>query len=248
MARSIPARPLDSLPGSVREAAAALRAGLVATFGPDLRALYLYGAVTFPETEGTGDLDYYAILVRRPTAEQRAALRGVEADLASGHPPYGADLDGWIILLDDARRSAPPAHLLLPELSDGSWALHRAHWLAGQCVILHGLSPAEIVPEPAWDELRAALICELNFAAGDHGDAFAVLNACRIIRSVATGDVVQSKFGSAWWALQNLPSEHAPAIRAAMASYRGTSTARDLQTLASGRAAIMALAAHELGG
>jgi hypothetical protein len=232
----------------VRDAAAALRAGLLAAFGTDLRALYLYGAVTFPETEGISDLDYHAILVRRPTAAQQAALRELEARLASDHPPYGGDLDGWIILLDDARRSAPPSHLLLPELSDGSWALHRAHWLAGQCVILHGPSPADIVPEPAWDELRAALICELNFAAGDHGDAFAVLNACRIIRSVATGDVVQSKFGSAWWALQNLPGEHGPAISAAMATYRGAGTDDDARRLASGRAAIMALAAHELGG
>jgi hypothetical protein len=238
---------LDSLPRSYGDAAAALRDGLVSVFGPDLRALYLYGAATFPETEGIGDLDYHALLARKPTADQLAALAQVTADLAVSHPPYGADLDGWIILLDDAHRSAPPAHLVQPELRDGAWALHRAHWLAGRCVVLHGPAPAEIVPAPSDRELRAGLNSELDFAARDHSDAYAVLNACRIIRSVADDDVVQSKFGSAWWALDHLPGGHAPAIRAAIATYRGQATAQDAAALAGGRAAIMALAARELG-
>jgi hypothetical protein len=239
--------PLDSLPGGYRDAAVALRDGLASVFGPDLRALYLYGAATFTETEGSGDLDYHALLGRRPTAAQLAAFAGMVAELARSHPPYGADLDGWIILLDDARRADPPGHLIQAELRDGAWALHRAHWLAGQCVVLHGPPPAEIVPEPTDRELRAGLNTELDAAASGDGDAYAVLNACRIIRSVADDNVVQSKFGSAWWALDHLPREHAPAIRAAMASYRGEATAQDAADLASGRAAIMALAARELG-
>jgi hypothetical protein len=247
MPRSIQTKPLDSLPESFREAVAALREGLAFAFGPDLRALYLYGAATFPETDGIGDLDYYALLAGRPSSDQRTALARVEADLARDHPPYGADLDGWVILLEDARRSVPPPHLVHPELRDGAWALHRAHWLAGQCVILHGPSPADIVPEPSGSELRAALDSELDFAARAHSDAYAVLNACRIIRSVADDNVVQSKFGSARWALDHLPGEHAPTIRAAMASYAGEATAKDAAALASGRAAIITLAARELG-
>ena len=76
------------------------------------------------------------------------------------------------------------------------------------------------MPAPSRGDLRAALNLELDFAARDHSDAYAVLNACRI-RSTADEDVVQSKFASAWWALDHLPAEHHPAIRAAMSSYRG---------------------------
>jgi hypothetical protein len=242
----IQARPLASLPAAARAAAgAARRAGCRVQPGP-ARA-DLCGAVTFPETEGTGDLDYHAILARPPNPASAAALAAHEAEMARRHPRHGADLDGWVILLDDARRALPPSHLLRPELRDHSWALRRAHWPAGQCVVLHGPDPADIVPAPSRGDLRAALNLELDFAARDHSDAYAVLNACRI-RSTADEDVVQSKFGSAWWALDHLPAEHHPAIRAAMSSYRGEATGQETAALARGRAAIMTLAALSSAG
>ncbi len=70
--------------------------------------------MTFPETaaryaSGTvGDLDYHAILTGRPSPRQQAALAANEADMARGHPRYGTGLDGWIILLADARRPTRP--------------------------------------------------------------------------------------------------------------------------------------------
>ncbi len=114
-------------------------------------------------------------------------------------------------------------------------------------MVLHGPEPAEIVPPPGLSELRTALNYELDFAARDSSDAYAVLNACRIIHSVALNDVVQSKAGSAAWALEHLRAEHRPAIRAALASYRGEATALGRQTLAAGRPALITLAARELG-
>src|ERR1039458_2526876 len=198
----IQARPLASLPAAARAAAgAARRAGCRVQPGP-ARA-DLCGAVTFPETEGTGDLDYHAILARPPNPASAAALAAHEAEMARRHPRHGADLDGWVILLDDARRALPPSHLLRPELRDHSWALRRAHWPAGQCVVLHGPAPADIVP---------------------------------------------SKCGWAWWALDHLPAEHHPAIRAAMSSYRGEATGQETAALARGRAAIMTLAALSSAG
>ena len=263
MQRPIQFRSLEELPVAARTAARALRAGVVDMFGQDLHALYLHGAVTFPSaqaadgaegaesTEGAGNLDYHAILARPPSPARRTALATAlavhEAEMARRHPRYAAHLDGWVIGLDAARRPAPPAHLLQPELRDHAWALHRAHWLAVQCVVLHGPGPAEIVPVPTGGELRAALNFALDFAARDHSDADAVLNACRIIRSAAQDNVVQSKLGSALWALDQLPPEHGPAIRAAMASYRGHPTAPEEQALASGRAALITLAARSLG-
>jgi hypothetical protein len=238
-----PLRP-DALPPPARAAAEALRAAVCRAFGASLYALYVYGAVTFPESEGTGDLDYHAILARPPTTAQRADYASALARLAS--VPGCGDLDGWVISLAAARGSAPPRHLIRTELSDASWPLHRAHWLAGRCVLLHGPPPAAIVTQPGWAELRQALAAELAFAAGDPDDAFAVLNCCRILRSLAERDVVQSKFGSGWWALATLPGRHADAVTAAMNAYRGIASAADAAALANGRAPIEALASAEL--
>jgi hypothetical protein len=237
---------LGDLPAAARSAAAALGSKLAAVLGADLHALYLYGAVTFPESEGGGDLDYHAIMSGPVTDPVRTAYQ--EACDRLARLPGCGDLDGWVISLDSARGSEPPVHLILPELRDSAWALHRAHWLAGRCAVLHGPDPAAIVAAPSWAEQRAGLEAELAFLRGvpvEHS-AYAVLNACRILRSVAERDVVQSKFGSAAWALENLPAELGPAVRAALSSYRGTATAADAEVLMVTRPAIEARAVASL--
>ncbi len=239
---------IDALPARARSAADALAAELVTALGSGLRALYLYGAVTFPESEGTGDLDYHAIMSDPVPDAVRLAYEAARGRLAS--VPGCDDLDGWVISLDEARGSEPPLHLLQPGLRDKAWALHRAHWLAGHCVVLNGQDPAAVVLEPTWAEQRAGLEAELAFlrAAPAEDDAYAVLNACRILRSLAERNVVQSKFGSAAWALEHLPATLRPAIEAALNVYRGTSTAADAEVLAAARPAIEALATRSFSG
>ncbi len=237
---------IDDLAVPVRAAAAALGSELTAALGGGLRALYLYGSVTFPDSDG-GDLDYHAIMSGPVPGPVRAAYQSARDRLAG--VPGGGDLDGWVISLDQAQGSEPPPHLLQP-LRDQAWALHRAHWLAGRCVVLHGPDPAAIVAAPAWAEQRAGLEAELVFLRGvpAQDNAYAVLNACRILRSLAEENVVQSKFGSAAWALEHLPAEHGPAIRAALSAYRGTAAAADADVLAAARPPIEALAAAALSG
>jgi hypothetical protein len=237
---------IGDLPAPMRSAAAALAAEVVGALSGGLHALYLYGAVTFPESEGLGDLDYHAIVSGPMTAPVRAAYQAA-CDRLTGVRGRD-DLDGWVISLDSAQGSEPPAHLLQPRLMDRSWALHRAHWLAGRCVVLHGPYPAAIVPVPAWAEQRAGLEAELEFlrAVPAEDNAYAVLNACRILRSLSDRDVVQSKFGSAAWALEHLPTELGPAIEAALSAYRGTATAADADVLAAARPAIEALTTASL--
>ena len=221
---------------------------MAGALGGGLHALYLYGAVTFPESEGTGDLDYHAIMSRPVGGPQRAAYEAARGRLAD--VPGCEELDGWVISLEEARGIEPPQHLLQPGLRDEAWALHRAHWLAGRCVVLHGPDPGAIVTAPAWAEQLAGLQAELAFlrSVAPENDAFAVLNACRIMRSVAARDVVQSKFGSAAWALEHLPAELHPAIRAALNAYRGTAAAADARALATARPRIEALASSSLSG
>ena len=234
-------RKTGDLPAPVQTAAAVLGSELAAALGGGLHALYLYGAVTFAESQGTGDLDYHAIMSGVVSGPDRAAYQAA-CDRLAGVPGCH-DLDGWVISLDAARGSEPPPHLLQPGLRDDAWALHRAHWLAGRCVVLHGPEPDAIVTAPTWAEQRAGLEAELVFlrrVAPEH-DAYAVLNACRILRSLAERDVVQSKFGSAAWALEHLPAELGQAIQAALSAYRGTATAADAEALAAARPKIEVL-------
>ncbi len=239
--------PVSELPVPARAAAARLTSELTGALGAGLHALYLYGAVTFADSEGTGDLDYHAIMSAPVTGPVRAAYQAARDRLAGA--PGCDDLDGWVISLAAARGSEPPRHLLLPDLQDYAWALHRAHWLAGRCVVLHGPDPAAIVTTPSWAEQLAGLEAELAYlcAVPPEHDAYAVLNACRILRSLAERDVVQSKFGSAAWAIEQLPAEHGPAIRAALRTYRGTATGSDAKTLEAARPALEAVARRQLG-
>jgi len=66
-----------------------------------------------------------------------------------------------------------PCTWYVRRLRDKAWALHRAQWLAGHCVVLHGPEPADIVSAPTWAE----------------HNAYAVLNACRILRSLGLGEM-----------------------------------------------------------
>ena len=229
---------IEALPADRRATLVALRDGFREAFGDELFALYVYGALTFPETEGVVDLDYHVILERPPDAVQVAAYEGVCAALARDHAPWGAELDGWPILRSQAGCSQRPEHALLPGVWDDSWALHRAHWLAGRCLVLHGPPPADVVVPPTWEELEANLRGELEYARRSPNDAFAVLNACRVLHSLLTRDVVRSKFGSAAWGLVRLPPGHHSTLLAAMAAYRGDATRDDATTLARGRPAL----------
>jgi Aminoglycoside adenylyltransferase, C-terminal domain len=224
-------------------------AGLRDCFGAAMTAAYLYGAITFADSEAVADFDYHVLLAARPDQTLRAGYRELLADLRAGYADC-ADLDGWVISLAAARGPEPPAHLIFDGMRDEAWALHRAHWLAGRCMVLAGPQPAEIVPVPTWAEQRTGLAAELAFAArtDKSGDAYTVLNCCRILRSLAEHDVVQSKFGSARWALGHLPAEYAPAILAAMNRYRGTATDADHAAVAAGREPLLRAAALALAG
>ena len=235
---------ISSLPQLVQDAARAVHAEFGRAFGATMHALYLYGAATFAESEGIGDLDFHVILSAPPSHTERAAFTAACDRLAQR--PDCEDLDVWVISLQEARGSQLPQHLIKTTMHDKAWALHRAHWLAGRCVVIAGPSPASIVIAPDWPELRQGLADELDFAVRDQYDAFAVLNSCRIVRSIADHDVVQSKFGSARWALEHLPAEHAGAIRAALNTYRGTATAADAAAMSADRGAVQALAAQAL--
>lgn len=229
--------PLEALPSPVRQACVRLREELDTLLGDDLVALWAYGAATFEDRPNRlGDVDIYGVVVRPPGRETGAAID--ELHLSIGKD-WGIEWDSWYILESDARGIQPPAHVLRTNLGDRAWALHRAHWLAGQYVALHGCSPSELVHPPSWTELKEGLRGELLFierlleeGRDDPGHAaFAVWNACRIIYSLETRQVVVSKRAAALWALESLPSSWHAAIRSAGRVYDGESDGDDALTL-----------------
>lgn len=227
------------IPKRIAPLCAVFVTGLRNIFGKDLAAAYVYGAAAFPgaPTE-VGDIDFHVILHRSPSDTQRRNVRALHRELARRFPGVGDDLDVWYITSEDAHHRRPPRDQLDLAARDGSWALHRAHWLAGRYVLLHGSPPEEFCVPPSWSELVRGLRYEFRFVENEidnEGEkAYCVLNLSRILCSVHTRDVVVSKERAARWALCHLPVRYRPAVRAARRVYNGKETATDRATLREG--------------
>jgi hypothetical protein len=229
-----------------------LRDRLQATLGDNLVAAWAHGGTaSIGDPAHPGDLDTYVILARRPGA---ATAQQIEADHAALADEHGVEWDAWYVLADAAGRSAPPSHAWREGRRDTSWAIHRAHWLAGRYATLHGAEPAELVPEPTWDELRAELDRELEHIERHvlEGDTdpfeatYAILNGSRIARAVETGDVAISKAAAGNWALDHLPARWHPALSAALRAYLGEAGAEDEKLLAGQMAPFVAFVRERL--
>ena len=221
-------------PDEIQDLCQAFLQGLHRSLGDKLVGVYLYGALAFPEEGATGDIDLHVILNDGLSEAERSELHGLHAALARQFPPLGAELDGYYHLLEDARQTAPPRHQLRPGVIDNSWALHRAHILAGRCIVLHGPDPRQVYPPASWPELESALQGELDYVERHLADypAYCVLNLCRLMLSYGTGDVVLSKRGSAAWTCHTCPAWR-PLIEAARRSYDRRATAHDRELLQS---------------
>lgn len=227
----------SGLPETAAAAWFRLRDELVAIVGDDLVAIWAYGS-----TVGAGrprrpaDLDTHVVLRRRPDA---ATAKRIESVLEAGSVD-DPEWDAWFITLADARRREHPPHAFLEGRVDESWALHRAHWLDGRFVPIHGVQPADIVLHPTWRELLGDLQLELDHLdrhvqAGDTDPAeatYAVLNGSRILRSLDTRDVVLSKREAGAWALGNLPDRWHAVVSAALRTYDGDVADEDADLLA----------------
>ncbi len=226
---------LPPLPDDVVAVAAALRDGLEERLGDAFAGLFLYGAVAFPRPPRWSiDFDFHALLQRPPTPAEGAAIGDLYRSLAATSA-LGADLDGYLVLLEDARRAEPPVHQLDPSVRDEAWALHRAHVHAGRYFVIDGVDPRGLVPEPTWPELDKALRAELRFIES-HPDAtaFGFLNGARILASYERRDVVLSKYEAAQWALTSLPDEWNPLLRAAVRRYERAPRELDAAALRDG--------------
>lgn len=244
--------PLEQLPEVPRLAWTRLRDELLAILGDDLVAIWAYGGTTAVDgPPRSADLDTYVILRRPPDAQTAQAIEDIQAAIAD---QAGVEWDAWYILEEDARRPEAPAHAFRADRRDTSWAVNRAHWLAGRHLQLYGREPADIVPPPTWPELEVDLQRELehlerHVAEGDtdpYEATYAFLNGSRILRAVETGDVAISKRAAGRWALEHLPVRWHPALAAANRAYEGEATPDDAALLASEMAPFVAMVKERL--
>jgi hypothetical protein len=205
-----------------------LHHGFTEIFADGLASFFLYGAVAFDRPEGWRiDFDFHVLLHRPLDDSDRAGVDALYADVGK-RSELGRDLDGYFVLLADAAGSDPPLHQLDPTVRDESWALHRAHVLAGRYFLVTGIDPAGIVVPAQWSELEAALRAEMAFVdTHPEAPAFGILNGARILASFANRDVVMSKYQAGQWALASLPGEWHNAVHAAMRCYARTAAEGD---------------------
>jgi hypothetical protein len=202
--------------------------GLQRILGDKLYGAYIYGAAAFPEDVPSGDIDFHVILTCALTEDERSVLEALHEELAQRFPPLGGELDGYYILLADARGETPPQSQMWSRATDNSWALHRAHILAGRHIVLHGPDPREIYSPPTWPQIEEALRGELDYVAQhlqDYPD-YCILNLCRLIYSYETRDVVISKAAAAAWAYDALPGWRRH-VELAQRSYAGQATTQE---------------------
>ena len=235
------------LPAEIQKILHVFLTGLTQTIGENLVGVYLYGALTFPDSGTIGDIDFHVILKAPLDQQEKSQLQSLHLNLAQQFPPLGAELDGYYLLLEDAKQTTPPKDQLHDGIYDNSWALHCAHIRQGRCISLFGPDPSQIYPAVTWPELESALEGELDFVARhlDEYPAYCVLNLCRLMYSYATRDVVVSKRFSAKWASSEFP-QWAPLIHAAERYYDHQTTFSDDQLLDSKAGSFFVFACNQI--
>jgi len=206
--------------------------GLKAILNEKLYAVFIYGSAAFPDVLSIVDIDFHVILKSNLTNKERSELEKLHKLLSQRFPPLGGELDGYYILLKDARLKSSPKSQMWKRVTDNSWALHREHILAGRYIHLFGSKPEEIYQPTMWLEIENALCGELNYVEKHLKDypGYCILNLCRLIYSFKTRDVVISKAKASEWAYKVLP-EWQKLIKLARKSYNHQATLKDKQFL-----------------
>ncbi|MGH2417970.1 MAG: aminoglycoside adenylyltransferase domain-containing protein [Candidatus Limnocylindria bacterium] len=237
---------IDRLPSIARAAWLELRDELQALLRDDLVAIWAYGGtVSVDDPPRAGDLDTYVFLARQPDDATTRAIEEAQDAIARRH---GVEWDAWHVLAEAARSADPPRHAWRDERRDTSWAINRAHWLAGRYARLHGPEAAELVTAPTWQELEHELDRELehierHVLEGDsdpYEATYGILNGSRILHAVETRNVAISKRAAGTWALEHLPARWHAALHAAVRTYAGEAADGDIELIAAEMARFVA--------
>jgi hypothetical protein len=242
--------PLADVPEYAARAALRLRDDVRAIAGDGLVAAWLYGGTTFADRpRRRGDLDICVVFAdatpeeRRPSTwradptSRPSQLLAAQERIAT---ELGVTFDVLHLLATEIGGGDLPARAFWADHRVNDWAVCRAHWLAGQYVLLDGRRPDELLVAPTRGELNRDLDRELEHLErhvfeGDADDpyeaTYAMWNGCRILYTVETGSPVISKRSAGAWGLEHLHPEWHDAIRAANRNYDGDASATDVEVL-----------------
>ena len=241
---------IDDLPDAARAASLALREGLVGILGDDLVAIWLHGGTTFADRPLVpGDLDICVVVAQVSPSERRpedwfedpssrpsrlvTMTKSIEAD-------HGVDFDTSYFLESEMGGDERPGGAFWERRRDNGWAIERAHWLAGQYLLLYGRPPEGLVVAPSEAQLMLALDRELEHlerhvyegdAENPYEASYAVFNGCRILHTLEAGSPVLSKRSAGAWGLEHLSPSWHPAIQAAARAYDGVASNKDKELL-----------------
>ena len=225
-----------------RSAMTRLRGELPPIFGDNLVAIWLYGGQLLAEGS-PGDVDGHVVLAREPSPDELTRVRSLHAAIRKD---FGIqELDVWYVMRHEAIATRPPRDVNWhEEARDENWALKRAHWYAGAYALVFGLPPTEVVPPPAWSEIEAELLAQVNRAEKEIQRspwlALLTLRLCRVVRTLATRDVVQTKIEAAEALSPDLSAASQAHVAAAVRAYRGVPNPGDAELMRVGAAGFYA--------
>jgi len=200
-----------------------LAAELPDLLGANLVGLYVYGSLAFGcYNPARSDVDVLVVTRRRLAAETRKPLADLLRRLA---PP----LEGSFLSRADLEPWRYPTPYDLHFSGEGVKEDGTGHYFAAEIVnararsiVLAGPPPAETLPEVPEDDFLDCVLDDIRWAREnyDHeGPVYGILNCCRVLAYVRTGEVLSKADGGAW-AAREVPEFRAIIDRAVVA-YRG---------------------------
>jgi aminoglycoside adenylyltransferase-like protein len=87
-------------------------------------------------------------------------------------------------------------------------------------IALVGRPVVDVVPAVPWNDVRDALLRDLEWTRTARSALYGVLSPCRVWATLETGEL-HSKLAAAQWALERLPAELRAPVERALASYAG---------------------------
>ena len=221
----------------VNDTAAALLAVAIAALGEGLVGYYLYGSLAWGGFDpATSDIDFVAVTREALTPGEFDTLATAHAALASSGSRWSRDIEGYYLPLAQVRRYDPasPPVARIERGADASFlywthqhwdGVIQRHQLRERGIVLHGPHPRDLI-DPVSDgdlrraaaahvpEIRAWLEQEPDALRHDGLHGYVVLTQCRILYTLALGEVA-SKPDAAAWAATNLPEPLAALARKA---------------------------------
>ncbi len=206
--------------------------GAAAVLGDALVGAYLVGSHALGCADEWSDVDVLAVVTSAPSGaaldglramhgvlpDRIAHLEGSYAPLADLASPMSLGRKWWYV--DNGSRTL--------ELSDHDNNAHHRWTLREHGIALSGPPPAELVPPVSPDTLRAEAIgvvreraegieAEPELLGNGWYQPYLVLTLCRALYTCREGAVI-GKTAAGQWALDHVPAEHHPLIRAAIAA------------------------------